>query len=418
VSDIDVLPVEGAAHEGAFQPEADIFPGVHRTHAGDAGHARQRPTVIDLPSYLQDISADQPCGPDLQYDADYIELARIMQGTPEVEYGGMRIEAADPDWKMAKTLALKLLARTRDLRLAVWLARILMGQHGFAGLDDGLALIEAFIDRCWDRVHPVIEPDDDPIERLNILVALDDMDGLLRQVRVAALARSAMYGQVCLRDVDIASGELPPRPDEKASEPATIEAIFDTADLSGLETLADVMEQAAARLDHIETLLVERLGQGWATGVEKLPATLRHAVKVVRAHLSRRPGNATASVTPHDGPYETSTVDAAQAPAGLNGEVASREDVARQIDRICEYYASVEPGSPVPILLQRAKRLINMTFIELMSELSPQGLAEISFLVGHRPQVTHSDGRDVGSLGAGAGSAAAGCGAQVPGNRQ
>jgi type VI secretion system protein ImpA len=237
----------------------------------------------------------------------------------------------------------------------------------------------------------VIEPDDDPIERLNILVALDDMDDLLRQVRVAVLARSAMYGQVCLRDVDIALGELSPRPGEEAIKPATIEAIFHAADFSGLETLADVMEQAVARLDHIETLLGERLTGGWTLGVEKLPATLRHAAKVVREHLSRHPGNAMASVTPSDGAFAASIVDGAQATAGLNGEVASRVDVARQIDHICEYYALVEPGSPVPILLQRAKRLINMTFIELMSELSPQGLAEISFLVGHRPAATHAD---------------------------
>jgi type VI secretion system protein ImpA len=77
------------------------------------------------------------------------------------------------------------------------------------------------------------------------------------------------------------------------------------------------------------------------------------------------------------------------ADAGADGDIHSRDDVARLLDRICEYYALEEPGSPVPMLLQRAKRLINMNFIELMSELSPQGSAEIGFLLGIRPEMPH-----------------------------
>jgi type VI secretion system protein ImpA len=348
-------------------------------------------SIIDLFHYLHDVSAEQPCGPDLLYDPDYIQLTQIMQGTPEVEYGDMRLDAADPDWKSAEALALKLLARTRDLRLAVWLIQALVGLHGYAGLDDGLALIEGLIDRYWDHVHPALDPEDgDPTERLNTIVALDDMDGLLRQVRLATLAKSSMYGQVCLRDIDIATGELAHPKDEQPISMAAIEAVFHAVPFAELEDLADTIERACARVHHMDAMLSERLNRSDATGLEKLPKTLGHAAKAVREQLRRHPGATDESN--QQGACRNATDELGNGQqARLGSPINSRDDVARQIERICEYYASQEPGSPVPILLQRAKRLINMNFIELMSELSPQGLAEISLLIGASPEVRHSE---------------------------
>jgi type VI secretion system protein ImpA len=348
-------------------------------------------STIDVSRYLQDVCAEQPCGPDLVYEAEYIQLTGIMQGTPEVEYGAMRVDAAEPDWQLVETLTLTLLARTRDLRLAVWLTRALIGRRGFAGLDDGLALIEGFLERYWDHIHPILDPDDgDPTERLNTLVALDDMDGLLRQVRLAPLAASAAHGRVCLRDVDLATGELAPRADDEPREMAMIEAVFQAVPYIDLEQTANSIERACRRLERVAAILAERLVVVHAIDLEKLPRSLRHAARVAREQLRRHPGAAGESVG-QDEPADAGPVPRdAQGSPQSTGDIASRDDVARQIDRICDYYALEEPGSPVPILLQRAKRLINMNFIELMSELSPQGFAETSFLFGIGPAAPHS----------------------------
>ncbi len=58
---------------------------------------------------------------------------------------------------------------------------------------------------------------------------------------------------------------------------------------------------------------------------------------------------------------------------GLSGplQIRSRNDATAAIDAVCDYFRSHEPASPVPLLLQRAKRLISMNFIELMHELAP-----------------------------------------------
>ncbi|MGV8370865.1 hypothetical protein ACV33F_30545, partial [Pseudomonas aeruginosa] len=52
-------------------------------------------------------------------------------------------------------------------------------------------------------------------------------------------------------------------------------------------------------------------------------------------------------------------VAAVAAPAPrASGEIANREDVLRQLDRLLEYYVRHEPSSPVPVLLKRAKTLV------------------------------------------------------------
>jgi type VI secretion system protein ImpA len=52
------------------------------------------------------------------------------------------------------------------------------------------------------------------------------------------------------------------------------------------------------------------------------------------------------------------------------------------LDRICAYYARVEPSSPVPLLLQRAKRVAMMDFLEIVRDLADQGLPQVGLVAG------------------------------------
>jgi len=70
------------------------------------------------------------------------------------------------------------------------------------------------------------------------------------------------------------------------------------------------------------------------------------------------------------------------APLSVTGQLQSREDVMRMLDKICEYYARVEPSSPVPVLLQRAKKLVPMSFMEIMQDLIPDGVSQAEMYRG------------------------------------
>ncbi len=64
------------------------------------------------------------------------------------------------------------------------------------------------------------------------------------------------------------------------------------------------------------------------------------------------------------------------------GEIGSRDDVLRAIDAICAYYARSEPSSPVPLLLQRCKRLVAMAFTDILKELLPESLPNLQKIAG------------------------------------
>lgn len=57
------------------------------------------------------------------------------------------------------------------------------------------------------------------------------------------------------------------------------------------------------------------------------------------------------------------------------------------IDKICTYYERNEPSSPVPMLLQRAKRLVSKDYLDIMRDLTPDAVAQAESLGG----ITHED---------------------------
>ena len=47
------------------------------------------------------------------------------------------------------------------------------------------------------------------------------------------------------------------------------------------------------------------------------------------------------------------------------------------LDRIMAYYARSEPSSPVPLLLDRAKRLVGADFLSIIKDLANDSLTEV-----------------------------------------
>ena len=62
--------------------------------------------------------------------------------------------------------------------------------------------------------------------------------------------------------------------------------------------------------------------------------------------------------------------------------VESREDAAQVIDAATRYFEQHEPSSPIPLLLRRAKRLINQDFVDILRDLAPDALVQAKNLAG------------------------------------
>jgi type VI secretion system protein ImpA len=305
----------------------------------------------------------------------FLELEQVVHGKPDVQYGDTVVAATPPDWKAAQALSLELFNRSRDLRVAAHLARALLNRHGFAGLAEGLALIEGLLERYWEHVYPQLDPDDDndPTARINALAVLVEQSGMLRDVRDTALAASRTHGVVRLRDIDYATGEMPVPEGVEPPTLASIDAAI--ADVRG-EAAATHASLLAARQSNtrIEMLLTERVGAAQAIDLSPLSRLLQQAA----GYLGERVGD--------DSPQaaDETLEGEANAPAGVGGarpaasgaEVNSRQDVIRLLDKICAYYEQHEPSSPVPLLLTRARRLVDKSFIEILQDLAPEGLGQ------------------------------------------
>jgi predicted component of type VI protein secretion system len=83
-------------------------------------------------------------------------------------------------------------------------------------------------------------------------------------------------------------------------------------------------------------------------------------------------------VTPTHGADVTQTSESKP----RDGEIETRDDVVKQLERICAFYARHEPASPVPFLLKRAERLVKMDFISAVRELADKGLPQLEVLAG------------------------------------
>ena len=80
---------------------------------------------------------------------------------------------------------------------------------------------------------------------------------------------------------------------------------------------------------------------------------------------------------------DAGTPAAAPAVAGrISGEVTSREDALRALDKISQYFRRHEPSSPVPLILERAKRIIDKDFMDILKDLSPDGVSQARTIFG------------------------------------
>ena len=99
------------------------------------------------------------------------------------------------------------------------------------------------------------------------------------------------------------------------------------------------------------------------------------------AALSRRQGGTTAAAEA-DEAAPPAAAGVAPGAGGASGEIRSKADIIKAMDKICSYYEKYEPSSPIPLLLRRVQRLVNKSFLEIIKDLTPGTLSTIEQLAG------------------------------------
>lgn len=341
--------------------------------------------IANIESLLQPVSADAPCGVDLEYDPAFLELERISQGKPEQQMGSTIVPAQEPDWREVAKRTMELFAKTKDLRIAIRLTRALFRIEGLAGLSDGLAVMRGLVERFWDGFYPRLDPDDgnDPTFRVNILMELCDPANFVDRVRTTPIVAAKSFGRFSLRDIAISTGELPPDAGSEAPSSSAIDGAFMECPLPELQGTADVVRASIASLTAIEAFFGDKVIASSGPNFSKLTEVLRAADKALSVRLERR--GVVAAPTGEAGATGEAGPGAGAAGPSMSGEINSREDVIRVLDKICLYYERVEPSSPIPILLKRSKRLVSANFLDILKDIAPDGLSQAENLRGRDP---------------------------------
>jgi type VI secretion system protein ImpA len=336
--------------------------------------------LIDVDALLAPVSEAEPCGPDLEYDSAFLALGDAARGKAEQQFGDTIIAAEEPDWRKIQTLAQELLGRSKDLRVAVHLLRASTRLQGLAATADGLRLVYGLLNQYWDAVHPKLDADDnnDPTMRLNALAPLVDGAAFLADVRKAQLSagRSAVTG----RDIELSVGKVQPNEGEIVIPAAGMaQALRDAeAQQAGLMAALGGMADVVTAID---TLITERAS---ISGPEFRP--LRLLLQTIGDAARQASGAADAAQAAADqaGAEGGAIANGGTLAVGgaLAGPLRSRDDAVLALDKVCEWLERNEPSNPAPLLIRRAQRLINMSFIDIIRDLVPDGVDQITKLAG------------------------------------
>ncbi|WP_081051654.1 type VI secretion system protein TssA [Burkholderia diffusa] len=334
---------------------------------------------------LADVSRETPCGPNLEYDADFLQLQERATPRAEQQYGDTVIPAETPDWRAVERLALALSERTKDLRVAAYLARSWTEQHGIAGYADGLALVAGLIERWWDDLHPRLDADGepDPTPRMN---ALADVAGAHECAR-AARRQPLFDGGPSVRDAERVLDGRDDAAGPAAGSREGLVAALSTARDDGRVPI-DAVRAVLSALDAIRAHVTDRLGSEWSPDASDTEKALQRIVREM-PEPAARPADGSIPATPR----ASGAAHSASAPAAVpNGqawrdaEIASRDDVRLGLDKMCRYFELHEPSHPAPLLLRRAQRLLALDFYEIIRDLAPESLPKLDLLSGERSE--------------------------------
>lgn len=337
---------------------------------------------IDVDALLTPVSESEPCGPDLEYDAQFLALEEAAKGKAEQQFGDTIIAAEEPDWRTVQTLATELLARTKDLRVAVHLLRASTRLQGLGACADGLSLIARLLASQWDHVHPMLDVDDgnDPTMRLNALAPLADTQGLLLDIRKSTLAsgRHSVTG----RDIELASGKVQPHEGESAPAQAGIVQAFQDAESQQPGLLAQLsgMVQSVMQIDQV---IIDKAS---ISGPELRPLRLLCQHIVDTANQAQGGAAAAASAEAEAGVTPDGAPAAAHAAVAVPGAIRTRADAIAALQRVCEWIELNEPTNPAPLLIRRAERLMNKSFMDIIRDLVPDGIDQVERIAGPSDQ--------------------------------
>lgn len=337
--------------------------------------------MVDFERFVEPVSSDSTCGPDCEYEGDFLVLSQAVAGKPEQQFGDTVIPAVEPDWRQVEELGLALIGRTRDLRVVGWLCLASTHLRGLPSFAAGLRLMVLLCERYWDEVHPRIEVDgeSDAYLRTNAIAAFSGSeawgeDRLIQALRACEVTKHPLA--LTFKDIENVYKNAP----EAQFTEAQIDSALTDAIASGNPSLLAIAS-AATSYASLRSLVEEKVAAAEMPDLERLTLVL----KPVQRALDRLTSSSVGDTSQLDGMAGGET-ETSSGVSGIPGSIKSRDDARRALERVCEYLERHEPSNPASLFARRAQRLLDMQFLDIMRELSPDAMGHLEMLTGSQSQ--------------------------------
>lgn len=356
--------------------------------------------AIDFAALAQPISEAEPCGPDLDLagDADFLNFMANAEGALPASFfktdpNTDRTVVFDPtsiDFDAQFDKAGKLLEATRDLRLLVTVAKLLILSRDIERFSASMSAVAQLLQERWESVHPSAA-DDGGVARSALLSSLDDMPTVVLPLQHFPLVESKRHGTFAFRAQMIATGEIKPRAGEQAPDSATMDKALGEADLDRLVALRTSLVTLRTALRRIRDTAIERSGFENAPTLDRLPPLVDKMAAFLEAAIVRRDPSLIQSSEPEaagsdDGAQaEPSGGAEAAGPSLPRGRIANVTHAAEALAAVAAYFNDSEPSSPALLLVRQAQQLIGKSFVEVMRILIPARVPHAKVSIGSEP---------------------------------
>lgn len=322
--------------------------------------------IMEIEKLLKPISAESPCGPDLEYDHDFLKLIQSLESPQDSIVG--EAPQKDPDWNEIASLAESLLIRTKDLRVAIGLTRAYTHRKGLSGLVSGLHLINDLLTPYWEDIHPGldVEDDHDPTLRLNILSEIGSYSILVRDAQGILISFPPI--RISIRDILIILGKIPATNAKAEYTQTQIEEMFASQNnAQEILRLRDDLTEILGTLQEIQNFLKQKVNEALLPDFKKLSSTLEPVLLLCKKFSSIDQQVVTDN---HSVEERGKVMDNVSS----QGEIRNRDDVVRVLEKVCKYIERTEPTNPVSLIIRLAQTLMTKNFLEIIEAIPPEDM--------------------------------------------
>lgn len=323
--------------------------------------------MIDVNQLLAPASEASPCGPDLEddeisaSDQEAIVQQRALYNLDALYSEARRAPAEEAPWSAVLDHAVDLLGSNKHLRVAVYLCEASLRQGQLRGLSQSLEVIRRMCETYWSDLHPLAASASGKQARVNILSGLGG-SGFLAALRNMPVADGASGATLREFELMVEAGG-----DENTAAREFARSALGGQSTEALEGSLQLVNEVADHVGWISAQVDREYSPDDEVDcgdfLSEVDGQLIKKIESIRRILSCGLG-----LLAPEGATGPLPDDGSGTPAPARTGALSKDRIRQMLDQIIEYYQRNEPSSPVPLLLLRAKRSMDLGFIDLLSD--------------------------------------------------